>query len=161
MCVNLFIFHILDGHYIMRSWHILAISIATPFPPSKHQKMSSMCQTTHGQTNPPVVSSGQLIGTVKFLGVTEFATGEWLGIELDEQARFSQETSFGLNWLSQFMRSSDDRRQYAWKSMCTLLVRYPKFELKRSDHHFSANNMYMKHSATRFSRWWFRSLPGS
>ena len=39
------------------------------------------------RTNPPV-SPGQLIGTVKFLGVTEFATGEWLGIELDEQARF-------------------------------------------------------------------------
>eukprot|EP00434_Breviolum_minutum_P010934 symbB.v1.2.009640.t1/scaffold617.1/size180324/6 len=32
------------------------------------------------------VGSTELIGTVKFLGVTEFATGEWLGIELDEQA---------------------------------------------------------------------------
>eukprot|EP00438_Fugacium_kawagutii_P011850 Skav236792 [mRNA] locus=scaffold1361:414131:424079:- [translate_table: standard] len=26
------------------------------------------------------------MGTVKFLGSTEFAAGEWLGIELDEQA---------------------------------------------------------------------------
>ena len=28
----------------------------------------------------------QLMGTVKFLGPTEFAAGDWLGIELDEQA---------------------------------------------------------------------------
>ena len=48
------------------------------------------------RTNPPV-SLGQLIGTVKFLGVTEFATGEWLGIELDEQARFLHKR-IGVCW---------------------------------------------------------------
>lgn len=32
------------------------------------------------------VGQTELMGTVKFLGPTEFAAGDWLGIELDEQA---------------------------------------------------------------------------
>ena len=32
------------------------------------------------------VAQTQLCGTVKFIGATEFAAGEWMGIELDEKA---------------------------------------------------------------------------
>ncbi|CAJ1458139.1 unnamed protein product [Effrenium voratum] len=32
------------------------------------------------------VAQTQLLGTVKFLGATEFASGEWMGIALDEKA---------------------------------------------------------------------------
>lgn len=38
---------------------------------------------------------GQLLGTVKFLGTTEFAAGEWLGIELDEKATWRCEWPSG------------------------------------------------------------------
>ncbi|KAF6773421.1 hypothetical protein AHF37_11653 [Paragonimus kellicotti] len=61
---------------------------SAPFSPKSSSSNAPSCQAENFQcgfkVGDRVQVSGGRIGTLKFLGPTEFAPGEWAGIELDE-----------------------------------------------------------------------------
>lgn len=63
----------------------LPCDVSKPVPPSSDHAASKAVLTSAGlKLGDRVVIAGQKVGTLRFCGTTEFASGQWAGIELDE-----------------------------------------------------------------------------
>lgn len=63
----------------------LPCDVSKPVPPSSDRAASKAVLTSAGlKLGDRVVIAGQKVGTLRFCGTTEFASGQWAGIELDE-----------------------------------------------------------------------------
>ncbi|XP_059516214.1 CAP-Gly domain-containing linker protein 4 isoform X1 [Myotis daubentonii] len=63
----------------------LLCDVSKPLPPSSDRAAGKAVLTSAGlKLGDRVVIAGQKVGTLRFCGTTEFASGQWAGIELDE-----------------------------------------------------------------------------
>ncbi|XP_014391252.1 PREDICTED: CAP-Gly domain-containing linker protein 4 isoform X1 [Myotis brandtii] len=63
----------------------LLCDVSKPVPPSSDRAAGKAVLTSAGlKLGDRVVIAGQKVGTLRFCGTTEFASGQWAGIELDE-----------------------------------------------------------------------------
>ncbi|XP_015421835.1 PREDICTED: CAP-Gly domain-containing linker protein 4 isoform X2 [Myotis davidii] len=63
----------------------LLCDVSKPVPPSSDRAAGKAVLTSAGlKLGDRVVIAGQKVGTLRFCGTTEFASGHWAGIELDE-----------------------------------------------------------------------------
>ena len=67
----------------------LSLSLSLPLSPSLSLSLSPSLSLTHSQN-----------GTIRFGGSTEFATGQWAGVELDEPIGKNDGSCMGIRYFT-------------------------------------------------------------